>query len=230
MIIIILSVSLPWIWFIDRILRCSPILQAIGRHEYASLADCFTVESSVMSFCLPWTWFNDWLLVCRVRCIALYLAISRLYTPCIPVSLSDHSQSVRYGSVHTDRRSSGSKHKADYSTQCFTYLVHTSQYMTRWQKLVKAPTSHHLQRGKERKSNKERQTRGLVIFWDSFAAEFASSSGQGRRRYLRPQSQGHHTFDSWRWAAWKEELLDDLPLKDKNGPSAIRPKLELFQR
>ena len=44
---------------------------------------------------------------------------------------------------------------------------------------------------------------------------------------------GHKTKDStasiaWRREAWKEAALDDLPWKDKRGPSSI--SLELFQR
>ena len=35
---------------------------------------------------------------------------------------------------------------------------------------------------------------------------------------------------TWRREAWKEEALDDLPWKNKRGPSSIRWTLEPFQR
>ena len=46
---------------------------------------------------------------------------------------------------------------------------------------------------------------------------------------------GHRAKDitssiAWRREAWKEEALDDLPWRDKRGPSSVRWTLALFQR
>ena len=48
--------------------------------------------------------------------------------------------------------------------------------------------------------------------------------------YLRAQSQGHHTIDHLEEReAWEEEALDDLPWKDKRGPSSIRRTFAEFE-